>query len=100
MLVRVRQEDGRAFLTLKGRTEGVARAEFEYVNKLFLHHIPKRGLDSAEKLAKKKLGFDFTSASPLTSIAKAKCPVLFVHGKADTFIPYSTSEELYNACPT
>ena len=76
------------------------RAEFEYVNKLFLHHIPKRGLDSAEKLAKKKLGFDFTSASPLTSIAKAKCPVLFVHGKADTFIPYSTSEELYNACPT
>ena len=76
------------------------RTEFEFVNKLFLHFIPKRSLDAAERLAKKKLGFDFTTESPLTSIAKAKCPVLFVHGKADTFIPYSTSEELYAACPT
>lgn len=76
------------------------QCEFEYVNKLFLHHVPKRGIASAEKLAKKRLGFDFTSASPLTSIAKAKCPVLFVHGKSDSFIPYSMSEELYNACPT
>ena len=76
------------------------RSEFEFVNKLFLHFVPKHGLAAAEKLAKKKLGFDFTSESPLTSIKNAKCPVLFVHGKADTFIPYSTSEELYNACPT
>ncbi len=30
MLVRVRQEDRGAFLTLKGRTEGIARAEYEY----------------------------------------------------------------------
>ena len=30
MLVRVRQEDSRAFLTLKGRTEGVTRSEYEY----------------------------------------------------------------------
>ncbi|MBO4852038.1 MAG: CYTH domain-containing protein [Schwartzia sp.] len=30
MLVRVRQEDKRAFLTLKGRTEGITRSEYEY----------------------------------------------------------------------
>ena len=30
MLVRVRQEDSRAFLTLKGRTEGITRSEYEY----------------------------------------------------------------------
>ena len=30
MLVRVRQEDRRAFLTLKGRTEGITRSEYEY----------------------------------------------------------------------
>lgn len=76
------------------------RSEFEFVNKLFLHFVPKHGLDAAERLAKKKLGFDFTTESPINSIAKAKCPVLFVHGKSDTFIPYSTSEELYAACPT
>ena len=76
------------------------RYEFEYVNKLFLHFIPKHSINSAERLAQKRLGFDFNSLSPLNSIAKAKCPVLFVHGRDDTFIPYSTSEELYNACPT
>ena len=30
MVVRVRQEDARAFLTLKGRTEGITRSEYEY----------------------------------------------------------------------
>ena len=30
MLVRVRQEDRRAYLTLKGRTEGITRSEYEY----------------------------------------------------------------------
>ncbi len=30
MVVRVRQEDTRAFLTLKGRTEGITRSEYEY----------------------------------------------------------------------
>ena len=30
LLVRIRTQDGRAFLTLKGRTTGITRAEFEY----------------------------------------------------------------------
>ena len=30
LLVRVRQQDERAFLTLKGKTAGITRAEFEY----------------------------------------------------------------------
>ena len=30
MLVRIRLEDQRALLTLKGRTEGVTRSEYEY----------------------------------------------------------------------
>ncbi len=30
MLVRIRVEDQRAFLTLKGRTEGITRSEYEY----------------------------------------------------------------------
>ncbi len=30
LLVRVRRQDQRGFLTLKGRTEGIRRAEFEY----------------------------------------------------------------------
>ena len=30
MLVRIRQQDDRAFLTLKGRVDGVTRSEYEY----------------------------------------------------------------------
>ncbi len=30
MTIRVRQADSRAFLTLKGRTEGIVRSEYEY----------------------------------------------------------------------
>jgi adenylate cyclase len=40
MLVRVRRQDDKAFLTLKGKTTGITRAEFEYP-------IP---VDDAEKL--------------------------------------------------
>ncbi|MBR4800368.1 MAG: alpha/beta hydrolase [Clostridia bacterium] len=76
------------------------RWEFEYLTKFFVHFVPRRGINAAERLAIKKFGFDFSSRSPIESIQKAKCPVFFVHGKADTFIPYSAAEELYAKCPT
>ena len=31
-------------------------------------------------------------------IKKSRCPVLIIHGKQDSLIPYSHSEELYEAC--
>jgi len=74
--------------------------EFEHMMKLFLGFVPKRAIKSAEKIAKKKLGFDFTAKSPINSVKEAKCPIFFVHGKADTFIPYESAERLYAACPT
>jgi len=76
------------------------RWEFEHMAKLFVHCVPRRVINSAEKVTVKRLGFDFSSESPLESIKRAKYPVFFVHGKADTFIPYSSSEILYAACPT
>ena len=36
----------------------------------------------------------------IDSIKKAQCPVFFLHGKADTLIPFSHSQELHAVCPT
>ena len=33
-------------------------------------------------------------------VAKAKIPVLFMHGDADSFVPCSMVHELYEACKT
>lgn len=76
------------------------RWEFEHMMKLFVHFVPKHSINVAEKIAKKRLGFDFESQSPIESIKRAKYPVFFVHGKADSFIPYTSAEELYAVCPT
>lgn len=76
------------------------RAEFEHMSKMFLHFVAKTMLNAEERVTKKKFGFDFTSQSPIESIKQARYPVFFVHGRADTFIPYASAEELYSACPT
>ena len=35
----------------------------------------------------------------IDAIKRARCPVFLVHGKMDTLIPFSHSEQLYAACP-
>lgn len=76
------------------------RWEFECMAKLFAHFVPRLTLRAAERVTKRKLGFDFSTISPINSVANAKYPVMFVHGKADTFIPYTAAEEMYALCPT
>ena len=43
-------------------------------------------------------GFDPDSASPMISVKNAKLPILFIHGEADSFVPYYMSEMLYEEC--
>ena len=74
--------------------------EFECMAKLFAHFVPRLTLKAAERVTKRKLGFDFSTVSPIHSVANAKYPVMFVHGKADTFIPYTAAEEMFALCPT
>ena len=42
--------------------------------------------------------FDFKECSPLEAVKRSKTPTFFVHGEADTFVPYTMMEPLYNAC--
>ncbi|HEY5568024.1 MAG TPA: alpha/beta hydrolase [Gammaproteobacteria bacterium] len=44
-------------------------------------------------------GYFFGEVSPRGSIVDVRTPMLFVHGRADTEIPYWMTEELYNAKP-
>jgi uncharacterized protein len=44
-------------------------------------------------------GYFFGDASPRRSIAGVRTPVLFIHGRADSVIPYRMTEELYQAKP-
>lgn len=45
-------------------------------------------------------GFDPDETSALTSVKKAKVPIIFIHGDADDFVPAWMSEEMFRACPS
>ena len=47
-----------------------------------------------------KTGVKVSDAAPLKAISSIKVPVLFIHGAADTQVPPSMMERLYNACHT
>ncbi len=46
-----------------------------------------------------KYGWSFQEASALEQVARCKLPMLFIHGDADTFVPYSMLQPLYEAKP-
>ena len=64
------------------------------------YHLPKFPfLDISSAITHKRAGFYFHEISPLNSLEEAgglpNLPMLFIHGKADKFIPCSSSEQLY-----
>ncbi len=42
--------------------------------------------------------FGINDCTPVKSVKNAKLPILFIHGNADSLVPYEMSEELYSAC--
>ena len=51
-------------------------------------------------LCKKTAGYEFKEYSTLDALKECKLPVLFIHGKADAFVPYSMTLENYQQCPS
>ena len=43
-------------------------------------------------------GFSLRECSTTGAVAAAKYPILFIHGKADDFVPTRMSQEAYDAC--
>lgn len=55
-------------------------------------------MQSTSLLTKIRAGYFFSEASALDQVAKSKTPTLFIHGDADTFVPYEMVFELYDNC--
>lgn len=55
-------------------------------------------LDGINFFNKLVSGFSFEEVSPIESVSRARLPMLFVHGKADDFVPTFMAGRLYEAC--
>lgn len=54
-------------------------------------------LNAANTVTNIRAGYDLYEASAALQVAKSKTPILFIHGDADTFVPYEMLDEVYNA---
>lgn len=69
-------------------------------------HVLKRDYKISEfpvmninnRICKKKAGYGFKDCSTLDAVQTTDCPILFVHGSEDTFVPTWMSEKNYEVC--
>lgn len=78
-----------------GFTSAWEEFEQELSNRFSLPAFPIMHTTSA--LCKIRYGWSFGEASPLRQVRKARCPMLFIHGDADDFVPTSMVFPLYDA---
>lgn len=55
-------------------------------------------LNVADAACLRRGGYTFEAASAVESLRSARVPMLFIHGSADTFVPFSMLDECYDAC--
>ncbi len=57
-------------------------------------------LHAANVISKVRAGYNFIEASAVEQVAKAKVPMLFIHGAEDNFVHTDMVYEVYAACTT
>ena len=55
-------------------------------------------LNVADAACLMRAGYTFEGASAVESLRQARVPMLFIHGDADEFVPFSMLDECYDAC--
>lgn len=76
------------------------RDEFTYILRHFIKLPSFPMLHAAAIHIKLRSGFNFLSeGNAVQQIKNAKTPILFIHGKQDTFVPYTMFQKLYNEAP-
>jgi fermentation-respiration switch protein FrsA (DUF1100 family) len=80
----------------------IADSPYESVYQLFkyqmnrMFHLPAFPLlDSTSVLTKIRAGYSFREASALKEVEKTNVPILYIHGKGDTFVPTEMTMDLY-----
>lgn len=54
-------------------------------------------IDFASLVTKVRAGYFFGEGSSVKQVAKSETPIMFIHGTADTFVPYEMVNEVYEA---
>lgn len=54
-------------------------------------------INAANTVTNIRAGYDLYEASAVDQVSKSKTPTLFIHGDADTFVPYEMLDKVYNA---
>lgn len=64
-----------------------------------MYHLPAfPAIPGADLLNKRLAGYGMDECNARREVEKAKVPILFIHGSADTFVPCSMCHELYESC--
>ncbi len=64
-----------------------------------MYHLPAfPAIQGADLLNKKLAGYGMDECNAKYEVEKAKVPILFIHGSADTFVPCSMCHEIYGHC--
>lgn len=64
-----------------------------------MYHLPAFPVIQGADLINKKLaGYGMDECNAKREVQKAKVPILFIHGSADTFVPCSMCHEIYDNC--
>lgn len=71
--------------------------QFNHNRRQDFRFIPPDVLQSASLVTRLKYGWGFWEASPVKQLAKCDRPMLFIHGDADDFVPFSHLQLNYDA---
>lgn len=71
---------------------------FDFVLRTMYHMPSFPILQIADKMAVKEAGYSLKECSAKEEVKKAKVPILFIHGEADTFVPVRMCREIYDCC--
>lgn len=71
---------------------------FSSVLKNMYHMPPFPVMNLADQMAKKEAGYGLNECNAKEEVRKAAVPILFIHGDADTFVPWKMCDELYENC--
>lgn len=63
-----------------------------------LHLPPTPLLNAADAVCRARAGYGFKEASATSQLRRARVPMLFIHGTADTFVPFYMLDQVYEAC--
>lgn len=70
--------------------------EYEAQTGNMLHLPPHPAVDIFRAAAKKFAGFDIKEASAKRQVMKSETPMLFIHGEADSFVPFYMLKTVYS----